>query len=594
MLARGSDATIRNAVVDLVMFSALPLSFVESQSFHDFMDVILPVAGQRTTPFRLSRKRVRNEIVSRHEAFSREDDALLAEASGCFGLGLVSDGCTFHNSFSMVNTFVTRATSVIRLSMECKGPERPTADAISGGILAHVRRVDGMCRHSLEPLAAQLNLPTVTVVTLDGTNANSAARKQLESKVPGLLSQKCQAHGASKLAEHISDMALFSDTISSANDVIHLIKNRNFLRVSLRDGQLQRNPKAVPVSLLGFCKTRFLYTVLALERLLRVKLVVGEMAKMGGVLQAEAENEKDRSKRAKIERLRELCNSSHFWDSIASYVAIPEPVIPLSRFFDAARPASILWVRHAWDTLEARLRSSLGMLQSREGFAQPEPSAADDIIRVVHQARDKYVSDVHAIAAFFNPALPVPDFPAILDARGPFRRWLSSLGWAAGVETAVLKEAATYAIEPRKESTFPASLWWQGHGARYPHLRILALRLVTQVAASSVCERDWSIVKFVWNSRRNRLKPELVNSLVTAYARKRGTKFELTELQPAEVEPLLSARRIVAEATGGMQLCAPGELDVLADAYVEAEEDLHGKIVSSSNEGDEEEGDTTP
>nr|CAN69274.1 hypothetical protein VITISV_001682 [Vitis vinifera] len=48
--------------------------------------------------------------------------------------------------------------------------------------------------------------------------------------------------------------------------------------------------------------------------------------------------------------------------------------------------------------------------------------------------------------------------------------------------------------------------WWRLHGYNAPHLRKLAIQILSQTASSSRCERNWSVFERIHTKRRNRLE----------------------------------------------------------------------------------------
>ncbi|KAM0877623.1 hypothetical protein ACQ4PT_035393 [Festuca glaucescens] len=56
--------------------------------------------------------------------------------------------------------------------------------------------------------------------------------------------------------------------------------------------------------------------------------------------------------------------------------------------------------------------------------------------------------------------------------------------------------------------------WWTNHGSSIPLLQSLAIKLVSQPASSSCCERNWSTYSFIHSVSRNALTPERAQDLV--------------------------------------------------------------------------------
>lgn len=60
--------------------------------------------------------------------------------------------------------------------------------------------------------------------------------------------------------------------------------------------------------------------------------------------------------------------------------------------------------------------------------------------------------------------------------------------------------------------------WWTNHGQYAPLLMSLAMKVLSQPASSSCCERNWSTYSFVHSVKRNALTPERVEDLVFVHS----------------------------------------------------------------------------
>ncbi|KAI3792267.1 hypothetical protein L2E82_06142 [Cichorium intybus] len=56
--------------------------------------------------------------------------------------------------------------------------------------------------------------------------------------------------------------------------------------------------------------------------------------------------------------------------------------------------------------------------------------------------------------------------------------------------------------------------WWRLHGGAAPALQKFAIRILSQTASSSGCERNWSVFERIHTKRRNRLEHQRLNDLV--------------------------------------------------------------------------------
>lgn len=61
---------------------------------------------------------------------------------------------------------------------------------------------------------------------------------------------------------------------------------------------------------------------------------------------------------------------------------------------------------------------------------------------------------------------------------------------------------------------FFAAEWWILYGSDAPNLRRIAIRILSQTASSSGCERNWSTFNLIHLKRRNKLGHERLQKLV--------------------------------------------------------------------------------
>ena len=62
-----------------------------------------------------------------------------------------------------------------------------------------------------------------------------------------------------------------------------------------------------------------------------------------------------------------------------------------------------------------------------------------------------------------------------------------------------------------------AAEWWFMYGNQTPTLRNLAIKVLSQTASSSVCERNWSTFALIHTKQRNRLAYSILQQLVFYY-----------------------------------------------------------------------------
>ena len=64
---------------------------------------------------------------------------------------------------------------------------------------------------------------------------------------------------------------------------------------------------------------------------------------------------------------------------------------------------------------------------------------------------------------------------------------------------------------------FVAAEWWFMYGNQTPTLRKLAIKVLSQTASSTACERNWSTFALIHTKQRNRLAYSRLEQLVFCY-----------------------------------------------------------------------------
>ncbi|CAL8167815.1 unnamed protein product [Prunus armeniaca] len=71
------------------------------------------------------------------------------------------------------------------------------------------------------------------------------------------------------------------------------------------------------------------------------------------------------------------------------------------------------------------------------------------------------------------------------------------------------------AVKSRK--SIPPAEWWNLHGDSAPNLQKIAMRILSQTASSSACERNWSTFALIHTKQRNRLAYTRLEKIVFCY-----------------------------------------------------------------------------
>ncbi|KAL6312341.1 hypothetical protein AAG906_007990 [Vitis piasezkii] len=84
-------------------------------------------------------------------------------------------------------------------------------------------------------------------------------------------------------------------------------------------------------------------------------------------------------------------------------------------------------------------------------------------------------------------------------------------------------------------STMVPAEWWFMYGNQTPTLRKLAIKVLSQTASSSACERNWSTFALIHTKQRNRLAYSRLEQLVFCYY---NMRLKLRDMEAKMIEPI--------------------------------------------------------
>lgn len=539
-----STNSARDALVDCLVRYSIPFSFLDSAEFKRFVSAYAEAASIAAgQPVRLPSAAQAKKIVKQRAVFLNEDRLFgIKNAAVVWGLSLVCDSREFFGK-AVVNSYISSPDKIWRLGTAVKNGSIADAKAVADDLVSHI-----------SSLQEKVGAHPVTHVILDGTNTNKKAMRLIEMLPDSggkVFVQVCSAHGFSKLAEKITLLPLFNGIRDGAHEVIKLIKNRDRLRSKLQ----QTQSSSRPLALFGFCATRFVYVVLALERLYRLQEHICGLLPL---LREEQQRAGAANEKEKFQIVIELVSSSEFWDNLLKFVYVLEPVVVAVRFFDAAHPGSVCFVLDSWRYIKQELRRRI-----MRAFGANEKLLAD-VDSLVDEYQSKYTGFVHKLAHALEPSnfgtltmaqiLEITDYfksvPHLVDQCGAFIKLCG----------APLPQQWEY----------EARLFWMTVRNDYPVLSAMAVRVCSGIASSSDCERDFSSMKYIWSALRNRLSVDLVNSLSNLRSASNNAKVPSVELTATKARKLFSATRVFLDRPSEWHI----ELEQTACAFVAEEVSL--------------------
>ncbi|XP_027155606.1 uncharacterized protein LOC113774051 [Coffea eugenioides] len=216
-------------------------------------------------------------------------------------------------------------------------------------------------------------------------------------------------------------------------------------------------------------------------------------------------------------------------------------------------------------------------------------------IDIINDRWDRMLrKNLHATAYFLNPSFQYDTatfstHPEITNGLLDYIE--SNVDWCS--EKNLTKEIGMYR---EREGSFGRKLailtskkdrpenWWKLFGCDAPNLQKLAIRVLSQTASSSGCERNWSVFERIHNKKRNRLEHQRLNDLVYVHYNLRLHNQQKRSYDPVDYESIDKTEFWMVEEK------QEGELD-----YEELEEELeeppiHGQCSNSEqleDDGDE-------
>ncbi|KAC9430404.1 hypothetical protein E3N88_45859 [Mikania micrantha] len=320
----------------------------------------------------------------------------------------------------------------------------------------------------------------VQLVTDNAANYKKAG-KLLCERYPSITWTPCAAHSLNLVLKDVSELDNVEKLVKLASRVTVFIYNHkmplNWLRK--REGWTEIiRPGA----------TRFGTTFIALKSLVDHKnnlqaLVISnefkKMLKLGNALEC-----------------REIVMNENFWRNCLITVIVMTPLLRVLRLCDMDEKPSLPYVFEGMNRAKKGIKE---IFKEKQELYKPYTDIID--------ARWKKLlrSSIHCAAYWLNPA---------------FQYDKANLCKAPEVFNGVLNMAEKMFLDDEVTDVttalgiFRDAEWWRLFAGDYPLLQKFAVRILSQTASSSGCERNWSVFERIHTKKRNRLEHERLNDLV--------------------------------------------------------------------------------
>ncbi|XP_022018457.2 uncharacterized protein LOC110918457 [Helianthus annuus] len=381
-----------------------------------------------------------------------------------------------------------------------------------------------------------VGVKNVVQIVTDNAANYKAAGKMLCAKYPSVTWTPCAAHCLNLLLKDVSELENVAKLVKLASRITVFIYNHkmplNWLRK--REGWTE---------IIRPGPTRFGTTFIALKSLvdhkndLQALVISNEFKKM--------------SKLGNATECKEVVMNEIFWSNCLITVTVMAPLLRVLRLCDMDEKPSLPYV------FEGMIQADKGVkaiFKGKEDLYKPYTDIID--------ARWKKMlcSSIHCAAYWLNPAyqydkenlykgkevfkgvlemveknFSVDEVIDITTALGKFRDGEECFGRSSAV-------ASRKAIQPAE--------WWRLFGGDYPLMQNFAVRILSQTASSSGCERNWSVFERIHTKKRNRLEHERLNDLVFVHYNLRlqnRLKYAKRSYDPVDCESISHAEFWVVE-----------------------------------------------
>ncbi|KAK6145420.1 hypothetical protein DH2020_022240 [Rehmannia glutinosa] len=364
----------------------------------------------------------------------------------------------------------------------------------------------------------------VTQFITDNASNFESAGDMLMGKYIHLYKTRCAAHGIQLLLKDIyGEVEWVRNVIDDAKLIVTYMYKHTIILSLMREHTNNKELKHP-------CATRFASNFKMLESVLNVedelRVFVASSTWRG----------LEYSKQAMAKNVTSIIQRSEFWKQGKEVLHALEPLVRVLRLVDGEGSTSA-YLYEAMERAKEAIKQNCHHNQSK--YMQ---------IWTLFEVRrsNNIIHPVHAAAAFLNPAyMRSENFREDKEIKEGIAYVLENLV-SPDEKSGFLKELQLYRMKPSSLFTSTAismlktshpRVWWDFCGDSLPILRKYAIRILSQPCSSSPCERNWSAWEAAQTKKRNRLTPEMLDTLV--YVRMNTMMMEKFDvLKAKDLEPI--------------------------------------------------------
>ncbi|KAK9993540.1 hypothetical protein SO802_023243 [Lithocarpus litseifolius] len=338
-------------------------------------------------------------------------------------------------------------------------------------------------------------------LVIDNTTNYVAARRIFCGKYRNISWLPCVAHCLNVIFKEIGKMDHVAKLTKRASKITVFIYNQVALQAWLRTRK-----NWMEIVRLG--PTRLATTFIALQSLKEHKHDL--QALMTSKFYVESRYAKDKKAKAVVK----IILDNQFWNDCHVIVHIMSPLIRLLRIVDSNEKPTMGYV----------YKGTYRVIDGIKKNFKDKKRLWEPYVNIIKDRWDnQFYRDIHAVSYWLNPAFQYDSstFNKRLETQSAMTDVIES-----NVSASRLKLVEELRLFREREQTFETQLaqesaktsqsneWWKLFGFCAPTLQKFAIRILSQIASSSRCERNWSVFEQIHTKKRNRLELQRLNDLV--------------------------------------------------------------------------------
>eukprot|EP00955_Chlamydomonas_euryale_P056729 356537-Chlamydomonas_euryale.AAC.1 len=382
----------------------------------------------------------------------------------------------------------------------------------------------------------------VSIIT-DSASVNKSAWDHLKQDFNNVTWVRCSAHAVNLILRDMGELKWIEGRVQEARQLVTFIRNHHG-SLALYRRFVSSLPQLSPghgKELLMPAHTRFGTNVLMCGRLVEVKEALQNMVRDPDWSKWVSDRSKP-ADRDKAFDLSIIVRDDGCWKDVQRFVDICTPVMSLLRMVDTSKPI-MGEVYPAFSKVAKLLETAVYSDSALEQVVR-----RNEVVKIFSDRWNWCHSPMHACGYILNPKYHSVWGELAGEARredrvgktprgcttfhelttGRKKMFYRLLGHDKARVLKAYKEFGDYSkmrgcIDPvvwdlAAEKDMVPWEWWEQHGAAWPTLRIVAMRVLAQPSSASSCERNWSTYEFIHNRRRNRLTMERADDLVFVFS----------------------------------------------------------------------------